>query len=82
MFADVSDGAPTANPYTRVYDYDGSGFLLYEGWARAGIVDTAPFWAIRRYEYDGSGRLLRATWADGNSAQDNAWNNRASLTYA
>ena len=73
--ADPSAGAPSQDPYTRVYDYDGSGNMIYEGWAKAGVQPTDSYWAIRRYVYSGS-QLTRSDWADGNSAQDNRWDTR------
>ena len=86
MFANVSDpsaGAPSADPYTRLYDYDAaSGAMTYEGWAKAGIATSQALWAIRRYTYNANNAVTRIDWADGNSAQDNVWDNRATLTYA
>ena len=84
MFANVgspADSGPTSDPYTHVYDY-AAGQMVYEGWAKAGVAITDPYWAIRRYTYNGDGTLARSDWCDGNSAQDNVWNNRTSLQYA
>jgi len=85
MFADTGTEAPTANPYTKLMDYDGNGNLLYEGWARAGSMTSQPVWAIKRHQFKGFGgnlREWRADWANGASSQTNVWDNRATLSYA
>lgn len=81
MFVDISDLAPPQNAYIKEYAYDGSNNLIYEGWAVPGTATSAAKWTIRQYNYTG-GLLTSALWADGNIAQDNVWDNRASLTYA
>ena len=78
---DVSDNAPTSNPFTRMYDYDGSGNMIYEGWAVPGTPASSPAWAIRKYTYSG-GLLQTSQWAYGTSALSFVWNNRASFPYA
>ena len=61
-------------------DYDGSGNLIYEGWADPGTATSAALWVIKRYVFTGS-NLTSYSFADGNASADNIWDNRASLTY-
>jgi hypothetical protein len=81
MYADVSDNAPSANPYIRAYAYDANGLLTHEGWAKPGTPTNAPKWAIRQYTNGTYGPVL-SQWCDGNSAEDNVWDQHAFLTYA
>jgi hypothetical protein len=82
MFIDSLPDAPSATPYTRRFDYDGSGNLIYEGWARAqgNPASSSPVWAIKKYTYT-SGNITLAQWASGNSAEKQIWDNRAALSY-
>lgn len=75
-----ADAPPEA--WTKRYDYDGSGNLIYEGWAPAftGAATSAAVWAIRKFTYSGS-NLTTIQWADGDERNNNVWDNRASLTY-
>lgn len=79
--ADPSSGAPPADPYTKRYEYDGAGNLVYEGWAKAGVGINDPYWAIRFYTTVG-GFVTLIQWANGNSGQQNKWVDRASIPYA
>lgn len=42
---------------------------------------TAACWAIERLFYDAGNFNTRSTWADGNTADDNIFNNASSLSY-
>lgn len=76
----VAEDAPPQDAFDIRYDYDGSNNLIYEGWAAPGSLTTDAVWAIRKMTYTGTNVVLKQ-WANGNTAQANVWNNRASLTY-
>ena len=79
----VSADAPPKVTYTKRYDYDGSNNQIYEGWADNSVASpltSAAVWAIKKKTYTGSNKTIEQ-WADGNSQEDNAWDQRASLTY-
>lgn len=87
MYADTGTEAPTANPFLILYDYDGNGNMIYQGWAKAGSMTGQPVWAIKRFQYGNpnsaiAGKCLRQDWANGTSSQINVWDNRATLKYA
>ena len=66
--------------YTKRFDYDNDGNILYKGSAKAGTTTSSAFWSISKYYY-ANGNLLSVLWADGNTLEDNIWDNRTSLTY-
>lgn len=81
---DSSGTAPPVVAYSKKMDYDGSGNLIYTGWAKSvsGLATSAAVWAIQKNTFDGSNQQTDIQWADGNTNEDNIWDNRASLTYA
>lgn len=79
----VAEVSLPATAYTRIYDYDGSGNMIYEGWAQS-IINPATsqsVWAIRKYTYNVSNYLTNVQWAAGSTSESNIWDNRASLSY-
>jgi len=74
--------------YTEQYAYvasgDGAGQIEYQGWAAPGTATSAGGWRIRKLTYDSSSRMSKIEWAGGRDdfSADNAWNNRASLSYS
>lgn len=72
--------APPANAYQKLYAYDGSNNLIYEGWALPGAASSDAKWAICKYTYSGSNQT-GGQWANGSTEEVNIWDNRASLTY-
>jgi len=42
---------------------------------------SEPIWAVSRYQYS-TGKLTHSQWADGNTADDNVCDDRATLDYA
>lgn len=56
-----------------------SATILYVGKAAAGSSAGSAAWSIQRIDTS-SGTVI--TWADGNTNEDNVWNNRASLSYS
>lgn len=78
-YASTPDAGPPAAAYLRQYDYDGDN-LTYEGWAAPGTATSDALWAIRKLTYSGT-NLVTEQWADGDTDEDNVWDNRAALTY-
>lgn len=58
---------------------EASATVTYVGKAKMGSADASAVWQIQKISV--SGNVTSITWADSNSAYDNVWNNRASLTY-
>lgn len=83
MFAPINTEAPPAVAYTKRYDYDVDGNLIYEGWAQSaiGLATSAAVWAVRRHTY-ASGKLTVSEWASGRRAEKFKWDDRGTLTYA
>lgn len=54
--------------------------VTYVGVANTGTLTSAASWKIKKITESGSQLII--TWADGNSNEDNIWDNRASLTYS
>lgn len=57
-----------------------SDFLVYEGYAEAGTLNSAALWAIRKISKNDT--ITSTTWADGNINYDNVWDDRATLDYS
>lgn len=58
-----------------------SSTTAYLGEAAVGANASAPAWRIQKMVFGVDGDVT-ITWADGNSAFDNVWDNRASLSYS
>ncbi|MDE2015951.1 MAG: hypothetical protein KGJ89_04995 [Patescibacteria group bacterium] len=67
--------------YTMLFDYDGSGNLIYLGRAGIGSLTGNPVWQIKKLNYSGS-NMTSIQWAGGNESFTNIWDNRASLSYS
>lgn len=82
----TSGTAAPVNPLTQLFDYDGSGNLIYIGWAPLGSTGASAAWAIQKNTYNGSSQLTQTQWANPAgpylTLYSNVWNNRASLTYS
>ena len=64
------------------YDYDGSNNLIYLGKAKSSSGNAEAKWAIARFTYTGTNMITKRL-ADGNSLQDNVWDDRATtVVYA
>ncbi len=77
-------GTEDAVPYAERVDFVGD-TVIYRGYAE--LVDGEPgpaeadaVWRIKRLTFVGPD--VSTTWADGNANFDNAWNDRAALTYS
>ena len=73
----LSPGEPA--PYKTAIDDAGSG-VTYIGFADPGTDTSAAAWRIQRLTE--SGNDLTVEWADGNTAFDNVWDDRATLAYS
>lgn len=71
-----------ADQYSVKVETDSSGNKIYFGRAEPGKATSAPYWSIMKCTYDATNTLTSALWADGNSAFDNVWDNRANLSYS
>ena len=68
--------------YATRYDQDSSTpTYAYLGKAQVGEATSSPVWQIQKLAFGTDGDVT-ITWADGNSAFDNVWDNRASLSYS
>jgi len=67
-----------ATKATRLDEVSSS--LTYIGEADIGALDSSSKWLIKRMQKTGT--VTKIEWADGNSREDNIWDNRASLTYS
>lgn len=56
--------------------------IIYFAKASPGTADNVPLWSIQRLTEGNSIDDLVIEWADGDSNQDNIWDNRESLTYS
>jgi hypothetical protein len=79
---DTGTAAPPGTAYTKVYAYDESNQLVYMGWAQSygGPTTSTAIWAVKKLTWAG-GLLTKEEWADGDTLENNIWDNRASLTY-
>lgn len=75
--------APPKTGFTKQYDYDGAGNLIYEGFSMAvwGSATSAAQWAIKKNTYNGSNQLTASQWCNGSTSFLNVWTNRTSLSY-
>lgn len=77
----IESEAPPKTQYTNMFDYDGSGNLIYQGWAQSlgAPLVTGAVWAIKKFTYStvaGNSVVTLVQWATG--GETNIWNNRAS----
>lgn len=79
---DPGSNQPPAVAYTKKYAYDGDSNIEYEGWAKSAQdpATSGAIWAVKKYSY-AAGLIATEQWADGDTNEDNIWDNRASLTY-
>lgn len=74
--------AEMAPQYATRYDQDADPpTLAYLGHAWPGTATSAAAWRIQKMVFGADGDVT-TTWADGNTAFDNVWDNRASLSYS
>ena len=66
-------------------DEEAGGDVIYVGEAAPGTADSASLWRIKRVTFtlDGDGDTDSVTeWADGDSTQNNIWDDRLTLSYS
>lgn len=59
---------------------EASASVIYVGKAAIGSATSAAVWRISKITT--SGTVTQIMWADGDTASDNVWDNRASLSYS
>ena len=70
-----------SKPFVPAVEFDYvSATTSYHGEAAPGTATSTAAWRIKLITTTGDD--LTVTWADGNSAFDNVWDDRASLTYS
>ena len=73
------DVATSSTPLATIID-EPNATTTYVGVAAIGSATSASSWQIKRLSV--SGTVTTVSWADGNSAFDNVWDDRASLSYS
>ena len=65
-------------------DYAGraDGQPVYEGWAEPSSATSSALWIIKKNTFNEDGTFAHCEWADGNTLEDNVWDDRASLSYS
>lgn len=67
---------------TLLLDYVGGSNPIYLGLANAGMATDNTGWQIRKVTYDGSNNPTAIQFANGSSAFDMVWDNRANMIYS
>jgi len=84
---DVSDratrlmGIADFAQYTLANDFDGSGNPIYVGRAAPGSSKASAVWQIRKLTYSGT-NPTDYQYANGSTAFNAVWDNRAALSYS
>ena len=56
-------------------EYDGSGYMIYKGYARPGAAEDAQVWQVAFLTNDGDGNVTSITWPQGpNGAASSEYN--------
>ncbi len=71
----------SSSDYTKRFDYDANGNVIYIGLAKPGAATSETKWQIRKLEYDANGNVIAELFADGSAAFDKVWDNRTLYTY-
>lgn len=74
-----SNGLPVTQTSYAVRLDEASATVSYVGEAEAGSSAASAVWRIKKID-ESSGTVI--TWADGSTAFDQVWDDRASLTYS
>lgn len=77
----ISANTGWLTPHTIVLEYSGTN-VIYIGKAAQGSATSAAVWLIRKLTYDGSNNCTNIQFANGSSAYNAIWDNRASLSYS
>jgi len=62
-------------------EVNGSGFVIYQGWAVIGSAESEAVWLISKLNYSGNFFTGRV-WADGEGTYDKVWNDRTGYDYS
>jgi hypothetical protein len=68
--------------HIKNFEYDGSGNLIYIGYALPNSADADSKWMIKKATYDASNNILTEKFAGGNANLDKQWTLRASYSYS
>lgn len=82
MFTSVLQASTdTPNPLRlqHLFDHDGAGHVIYEGWALPGKATSAAAWEIVKRSWTDANENSRQ-YAEG-AGYSAVWDNRASATY-
>ena len=78
----IKDGSiETAKKATQLDEVGGVPLVSYLGKADPGSLTSAAVWAIQRIQEFDDGDIV-ITWADGDSNEDNVWDDRLGLAYS
>ena len=67
---------------TLLLDYVGGTNPIYLGVAQAGMTTDNTGWQIRKITYDGASNPIAFQFANGSSAFDSIWDQRANYIYS
>jgi len=62
-------------------EVNGSGFVIYQGWAVIGSAESEEVWLISKLNCSGNFFTGRV-WANGEATYDKVWNDRTSYDYS
>jgi YD repeat-containing protein len=68
--------------FTMKFDYDGTGNMIYCGWAQTMSASSDPTWRIMQQTFNGSNQMTDIKWPNGSTAFGFIWDNRASLSFS
>lgn len=79
----LNDTEPYDSPYHKpriLVDRDGSGRILYVGYASPNAKKSDPVWQIEKYFYDSWG-FIESAFADDDNTISKVWDDRATYSY-
>jgi len=63
-------------------EVNGSGFVIYQGWAVIGSAESEAVWLISKLNYDENGIFTERVWANGEDTFDKVWDSRDTYNYS
>ena len=73
-------GDLTFNKNNRAQIDTTDGTVIYQGYAKLKTINSSSTWRIKRTTINGP--LISIEWAEGNTARNKAWEDRATLDYS
>lgn len=67
---------------TMKFDYDGSGNMIYTGWAQTGTASSDPNWRIMQQTFNGTNQMTDIKWPNGSTSYNFIWDSRSSYSYS